>query len=46
MVFGQEEEETGAFDETVGMGMIGSASGRIRGAVVDNKRKGEHFDFL
>ncbi|KAM0745807.1 Nop domain-containing protein [Meredithblackwellia eburnea MCA 4105] len=28
--FGEEEEETGAYDETRGLGMIGKESGRIR----------------
>jgi U4/U6 small nuclear ribonucleoprotein PRP31 len=41
MEFGKAEEETGAYDETVGLGMIGSNSGRVRGQVVDAKSKGE-----
>lgn len=39
MAFGEEEQETGAFDETVGMGMIGSSKGRVRADVVDSKSK-------
>lgn len=30
MAFGEEEEETGAFDETRGLGMAGSSSGKLR----------------
>ncbi|KAL8286285.1 hypothetical protein RQP46_004773 [Phenoliferia psychrophenolica] len=30
MKFGEAEEETGAYDETMGLGMIGSSSGKIR----------------
>lgn len=30
MAFGQEEEEATAFDETTGLGMAGSSSGRLR----------------
>lgn len=41
MAFGEAEQEAGAFDETVGMGMIGSATGRVRANVVDSKSKGE-----
>jgi hypothetical protein len=39
MRFGEEEEEVGAFDETVGMGMIGS--GKIRAEVGKTASKGE-----
>jgi U4/U6 small nuclear ribonucleoprotein PRP31 len=41
MEFGKAEEETGMDDETVGLGMIGSASGRVRGDQVDARSKGE-----
>jgi hypothetical protein len=40
MEFGKAEDETGMDDETVGMGMIGSASGRVRGEVADARSKG------
>lgn len=40
MVFGEVEEETGAYDETVGLGMIGSSTGRVRAEAVDNKSRG------
>lgn len=38
MVFGQAEEEVGAFDETVGMGMVGI--GKVRAGEADEKSKG------
>ncbi|WFC98705.1 U4/U6-U5 snRNP complex subunit prp31 [Malassezia yamatoensis] len=38
--FGKEEQEAGAFDETMGLGMINTkASGKIRAAVADSKSK-------
>jgi len=40
MEFGKAEEETGVDDETVGLGMIGSA-GKVRGEMADAKSKGE-----
>lgn len=40
MEFGKAEAETGYDDETVGLGMIGSA-GRVRGEVADARSKGE-----
>lgn len=40
MAFGEVEEETGAFDETVGMGMIGSATGKVRAEAIDSKSRG------
>ena len=42
MEFGKAEEETGVDDETVGLGMIGSA-GRVRGEMADAKSKGKRF---
>ncbi|ORY22575.1 hypothetical protein BCR39DRAFT_551324 [Naematelia encephala] len=39
MEFGRPEEETGVDDETVGLGMIGAGSGRVRGEVVDARSK-------
>lgn len=41
MEFGKAEEEADMDDESVGLGMIGSASGRVRGEVADAKSKGE-----
>jgi U4/U6 small nuclear ribonucleoprotein PRP31 len=41
MEFGKAEEEIGMDDETVGLGMIGSASGRVRAENVDARSKGE-----
>jgi len=43
MEFGRPEEEAGAFDETKGLGMIGSASGRVRASAADAKSRGECF---
>lgn len=43
MVFGEAEEEVGAFDETKGMGMIGAASGRVRAGMGEAKSKGVCF---
>ena len=40
MAFGQEEEEDFGMDETKGMGMIGSSSGRIRASGGEAKSKG------
>ncbi|CAO1614738.1 unnamed protein product [Parajaminaea phylloscopi] len=37
--FGKAEEETGAFDETVGLGMAGSSTGRIRANVGEQRTK-------
>jgi U4/U6 small nuclear ribonucleoprotein PRP31 len=42
MVFGEAEEEVGAFDETKGLGMIGSTSGKIRASMGEAKSKGVH----
>ncbi|KAK4684547.1 U4/U6 small nuclear ribonucleoprotein PRP31, partial [Tremellales sp. Uapishka_1] len=39
MEFGKAEQETGYGDETEGLGMIGSSSGKVRGLVVDSKSK-------
>lgn len=42
MAFGEAEEETGAFDETRGMGMIGnSTSGKVRANAGEARSKGE-----
>lgn len=39
MEFGKPEDETGMDDETVGLGMIGASSGRVRGETVDARSK-------
>jgi len=41
MEFGRPEDETGMDDETVGLGMIGAGTGRVRGETVDAKSKGK-----
>lgn len=41
MAFGEAEEEVGAFDETKGLGMLGSATGKVRANVVDSKSRGQ-----
>lgn len=43
MAFGEAEEEVGAFDESKGMGMIGSASGKVRANTGEAKSRGLHF---
>lgn len=40
MVFGEAEEEVGAFDETKGLGMIGVASGKVRAGMGEAKSRG------
>ena len=42
MAFGEAEEEVGAFDESKGLGMIGSASGKIRASAGEAKSRGAH----
>ncbi|KAF7355166.1 Nop domain-containing protein [Mycena sanguinolenta] len=39
MVFGEAEEEVGAFDETKGMGMIGATSGSVRAGLGESKSR-------
>ncbi len=39
MEFGKPEDETGMDDETVGLGMIGAGTGRVRGETVDARSK-------
>ncbi|KAK4054595.1 U4/U6-U5 snRNP complex subunit prp31 [Microbotryomycetes sp. JL201] len=39
MAFGEAEEEVGALDETRGLGMIGSSSGRVRAETGEAKSK-------
>jgi U4/U6 small nuclear ribonucleoprotein PRP31 len=43
MAFGEAEEEVGAFDETKGLGMIGSSSGKIRASAGEAKSKGNAY---
>ena len=40
MVFGEAEEEVGAFDETKGLGMIGVGTGKVRAGGADAKSRG------
>lgn len=40
VVFGQEEEEVGAFDQTKGMGMIGVGTGKVRAGLGEAKSRG------
>ncbi|GAA5915091.1 hypothetical protein JCM5296_000265, partial [Sporobolomyces johnsonii] len=37
--FGEAEEEVGAYDETRGLGMIGSSSGKVRGNIGEARSK-------
>ncbi|CAG8647296.1 17579_t:CDS:10 [Acaulospora morrowiae] len=39
MAFGVAEDETGSFDKTKGLGLIGQSSGKIRAAVADPRVK-------
>jgi len=41
MVFGEAEEEVGAFDQTKGLGLIGVGTGKVRAGVGDAKSRGE-----
>ncbi len=41
MVFGEQEEEVGAFDQTKGMGMIGLTSGKVRASAGEAKSRGQ-----
>jgi hypothetical protein len=40
MAFGEQEEETGAYDETRGLGMAGSSSGKLRQLSGESRSKG------
>jgi U4/U6 small nuclear ribonucleoprotein PRP31 len=40
MEFGKAEAEADMDDESVGLGMIGSSTGRVRSEVVDSRSKG------
>ncbi|KAG8695247.1 U4/U6-U5 snRNP complex subunit prp31 [Ceratobasidium sp. 394] len=39
MEFGRAEEEAGAFDETKGLGMMGTSTGRVRAGAADAKSR-------
>lgn len=41
MVFGEAEEEVGAFDQTKGLGMIGVGTGKVRAGLGESKSRGE-----
>lgn len=43
--FGEAEEEMGNEDSTVGMGMIGTSSGKIRAGAGEARTKGESIQF-
>ncbi|KAI6047333.1 hypothetical protein EDC04DRAFT_2864426 [Pisolithus marmoratus] len=40
MIFGQAEEEVGAFDQTKGLGMIGVGTGKVRAGLGEAKSRG------
>jgi U4/U6 small nuclear ribonucleoprotein PRP31 len=40
MVFGESEEEVGAFDQTKGLGMIGVGTGKVRAGMGEAKSRG------
>lgn len=40
MVFGEAEEEVGAFDQTKGLGMIGVGTGKVRAGMGEAKSRG------
>ena len=46
MEFGKAEAEADMDDESVGLGMIGSSTGRVRSEVVDSRSKGTQFPVL
>jgi U4/U6 small nuclear ribonucleoprotein PRP31 len=47
MVFGQAEEETGITgEESIGLGMIGNASGKIRAEAVNKASKGKRMNLV
>ncbi|KIM90992.1 hypothetical protein PILCRDRAFT_59417 [Piloderma croceum F 1598] len=39
MVFGESEEEVGAFDQTKGLGMVGAGTGRVRAGMGEAKSR-------
>lgn len=41
MIFGEAEEEVGAFDQTKGLGMIGVGTGKVRAGAGDAKSRGK-----
>ena len=44
MVFGEAEEEVGAFDQTKGLGMIGVSSGMVRAGLGEAKSRGAYCE--
>jgi len=46
MAFGVAEDETGSFDKTKGLGLIGQNSGKIRASVADPRVKGMLINLL
>jgi U4/U6 small nuclear ribonucleoprotein PRP31 len=46
MVFGEAEEEVGAFDETKGLGMIGIGTGKVRAGMGEAKSRGSYSNVL
>ena len=44
--FGEAEEEVGAYDETRGMGMVGSSSGHVRANAGEARSKGKALSSL
>lgn len=46
MAFGEVEEETGAYDETEGMGMIGKATGKVRAEMISKASKGKRITHI
>jgi U4/U6 small nuclear ribonucleoprotein PRP31 len=40
MVFGEAEEEVGAFDQTKGLGMVGAGTGKVRAGMGEAKSRG------
>jgi U4/U6 small nuclear ribonucleoprotein PRP31 len=40
MIFGEAEEEVGAFDQTKGLGMIGVGTGKVRAGMGEAKSRG------
>lgn len=46
MIFGEAEEEVGAFDQTKGMGMIGIGTGKVRAGAGDAKSRGQLWQRL
>lgn len=43
MAFGEAEEEVGAFDQTKGLGMVGTSNGKVRAGMGEAKTKGSVY---